>query len=101
DEEIGCKCEVIAYLGQVKDQYNTLKRKNINHYYLCKVKEYTTIHHVSKGDSLIERVDWVSLEEMKNIYQQFAKKGISKLVYQREYPFVEKLICKLKDMSLQ
>lgn len=65
------------------------------------MKKFTSQHLVSFGDSLIENVKYLSLDEIKKLYINMRNKGISELVFQREYPFIEKLIYKFKDKSLK
>lgn len=88
DEEVGIKASIIMFIGEVRDYYNLIKRKNINRYYLCKIQEYTKIHHESDGDSLIEKIEFVKLEEAIKRYQQMSDFGVSKLVKQRELPIL-------------
>lgn len=86
DEEIGYKCEIVKYLGKVEDEYNLLHRKNINHYYLCKTICKTKIHHVSFGDSLINEICWLSIDEIISKYEKMNDTKIARLVKNREYP---------------
>ena len=89
DEEIGYKCSIVRYLGCVKDEYNLINRRNENHYYICKTISKTHIHHVSEGDSLIERICWVTPNELLELYSNMQETPISRLVYNREYPFAK------------
>ena len=41
-EETGCESEIIDAIGIVEDYYNLIHRKNINYYFLVKVKSYGT-----------------------------------------------------------
>ena len=43
DEELGYKVEVIDKVGIIEDYYNLINRKNINHYYLCRIKDKTKV----------------------------------------------------------
>lgn len=86
DEEIGYKCEIMEYLGIVHDEYNLIKRKNENNYFLCKIKEKTKIHHVSYGDSMISEIKWFSIDEVLNIYNSMNNNKLARIVRNREYP---------------
>lgn len=86
DEEIGYKCEIIKYLGVVEDEYNLLHRNNVNHYFLCKTICKTNIHHVSFGDSLINEICWLNIDEIVSKYEQMNDTKIARLVKNREYP---------------
>ncbi len=88
DEEVGVKCHIEMYLGEIVDYYNLIKRKNINHYFLCRVDQITKIHHKSFGDSLIQKIEKYSLEELIDKYEKMSDHGVSKLVKQRELPIL-------------
>jgi hydrolase, NUDIX family len=94
DEEIGYKCEIVSYLGCVSDEYNLIKRQNENHFFLCKTISKTHIHHVSEGDSLIDKICWVDNDELLHLYESMTDTLIARLVAQREYPFA-KLVCEI------
>ena len=59
----------MEYLGIVHAEYNLIKRKNENNYFLFKIKIKTKIHHVSYGDSMISEIKWFSINEVLNIYK--------------------------------
>ncbi len=86
DEEIGYRCEIVNYLGIVEDEYNLLHRNNINHYFLCKTVCQTKIHHVSFGDSLINEICWLNIDEIISKYENMNDTKIARLVKNREYP---------------
>ena len=86
DEELGVKVEILQELGTVTDYYNKLNRRNINHYFLVKVIGYTKIHHVSVGDSLIEGILKLDIDDILKEYQKERTEKIIRLVYNREEP---------------
>lgn len=89
DEEIGYRCEVISELGIVNDFYNLIFRKNENHYFLCRIKEKTQIHHASKGDDYIKDIVWMNIDKAIEEYEKYEDKGLTKLVKQRELPIIK------------
>lgn len=89
DEELGYSIEDVKEIGIVEDYYNLLKRKNINHYFLARVKEKTHIHHESFGDQYIKDILWVSIEKAIEMYENTLNYGISKLVKDRELPVLK------------
>ena len=91
DEEIGYKCEIIEYLGIVHDEYNLIKRKNENNYFLCKIKEKTKIHHASYGDSMISEIKWLTIDEILAIYDNMNNGKLARLVRNREYPIAKRV----------
>lgn len=97
DEELGYNCAIIKYLGVVYDEYNLLRRKNINHYFLCKTVSKTHIHHVSFGDSMIETIHFLPIDEAIAKYE--AMDGpLARLVKERELP-VLKFVKKILEME--
>ncbi len=101
EEEIGFKCEIINYLGVVYDEYNLIKRKNVNNYFLCKIVKKTKPHHVSYGDSFIKEICFFDIDEALSKYENMNKNLVQKLVYNREYPILKKLKQILKDSDLK
>ena len=97
DEELGVKGEIITKLGIIDDYYNKIKRHNINHYYLIKVVGKTRIHHVSKGDSLIDGILKLNFDEIFDEYKNNRRKKITRLVYNREEPILKEAYRYLKE----
>lgn len=89
DEEIGYRCKVISELGVVEDYYNLIFRKNINHYFLCKIDSKTKIHHESKGDDFIKGIVWISIDEAIERYSSLEDKGLLLLIKRRELPILK------------
>ncbi len=98
-EELGYEIEILCEIGEVDDYYNLLERKNLNHYFLCKIKgEKKDTDFVSKGDSLIKETVWVSLSEAKLLYDSHKTTPLSRLVCNREYPILTKTGSILKNL---
>ena len=91
DEEVGVKSHIVAFIGEIEDYYNLIFRKNINRYFICKIDEFTRIHHVSEGDSMIKDLLFVPLEEAISLYENMDELGIRKLVKQRELPILKEV----------
>lgn len=89
EEEIGYKTSFIQEIGIVEDYYNPIYRKNINHYYLLKIKEKTSQQFESYGDLFIKGVVWVSIDEAIRLYENMNKDRIEKLVRNRELPILK------------
>lgn len=88
-EEVGCDIEIEKYLGQVIDFYNLIGRKNINHYYLCRVLKRGKKHFASSGDNLIIETKSYNIEEAYNLMSNQENTLVSYLVKQRELPFIK------------
>ena len=101
DEEVGVSSSIIMFLGEVVDYYNLIKRKNINHYYLCKIDSYTRIHHESSGDDLIQSINFYPLEDAIKLYENMSNFGVSFLVKQRELPILKELQRMINEKLIQ
>ncbi len=98
-EELGYEIEIISEIGEVDDYYNVLERKNLNHYFLCKIKgEKKETILASKGDSLIKETVWVTIDEAKDLYDTHKGTSLAKLVYNREYRILIKAEGILKNL---
>ena len=86
EEETGYRVEVLAYLGEVKDYYNLIKRKNINRFFLCKTTGFVGRHFESKGDTFIEKTEFLPIDKIISLYEELPEIGISGIIRQRELP---------------
>ena len=86
DEEVGVKCIVIKKIGIIVDYYNLLNRKNINHYFLCKIVGNSKIHHESYGDSFIKNISFYPIKEIIDMYNNLENTGVPFLIKRRELP---------------
>lgn len=87
-EEVGAEIEIISYIGQVIDFYNLINRKNINHYYLCKIKRRGNKHFASAGDQFIKETRGYEINEAISLMSNQEDTLVSKLVKQRELPIL-------------
>lgn len=89
-EETGYHIDIIAPIGEVIDYYNLIHRKNLNHYFLVKVKgARNPTHFVSKGDFWIQETVPFSLCEAERQYEAKAITPLARLLLQREKPIIE------------
>ena len=95
-EEIGAEIDIIMCLGEVEDAYNRIKRKNINRFYLGKVRSSGTPHFVSSGDRFIQKTEWLPLEEAIKAMEAQDDHLVAGLVKQRELPILKE-VKRLRD----
>lgn len=88
-EEVGVIAKEIIKLGIVEDYYNSIHRKNINHYYLLKVVKKAHRHLEAYEKMMINNVEWVSMDEAINRFQNMPNQGVPFLVKQRELPILK------------
>ncbi|MCR5079044.1 MAG: NUDIX hydrolase [Bacilli bacterium] len=86
EEETGYRVEVISFLGEVRDYYNLIKRKNVNRFYLCKAKTFVGKHFASSGDGFIQKTEFLPIEEIISLYESLPEEGIRGIIRQRELP---------------
>lgn len=88
-EEVGVIAEEIVKLGIVEDYYNSIHRKNINHYYLLKVVKKAHRHLEAYEKKMICNVEWVPIEEAIHKFENMPNQGVPILVKQRELPILK------------
>ena len=84
-EELGYVIKPIKYLGVIKDYYNLINRRNINHYFLVEAIDEveTSLTEDEKNKFHLSKV-LVSLEEAIKVYEQIKNTKLGRLVYRRE-----------------
>ncbi len=96
EEEVGCKIKVLKELGEVKDYYNLIKRRNHNYYYLAKVVGRCPQRLEEDEVKRINKIIWVPIDEAIRLYENMQNVLVGRLVKQRELP-----ILKLAKSTLQ
>lgn len=92
-EELGVEAEVITKLGIVSDYYNLIKRHNINHFFLCKIKSFCDKHLTQDEINCYHLMTAiVSPNKALEIYENQDKTKVERLVRQRELPMIKKAI---------
>ncbi|MCR5079252.1 MAG: NUDIX domain-containing protein [Bacilli bacterium] len=89
EEECGFKIKRLAYLGEVKDEYNLADRFNYHYVFLCKLIGETKKHFESEGDNYILDTDFYPFHTAIKMLKKQHQDGFAGLVRQRELPFLE------------
>ena len=88
-EELGVEVQVLCKLGEVRDYYNLIHRRNINHYVLCKITAFGEPHRTKDE---VERFHLstrkMTCEEALQTYEACANTRLGKLVANRELPIL-------------
>lgn len=95
-EELGADVDILSSLGEVEDGYNLIKRKNINRFFLAKVRSLGEPHFASKGDTLIQKTEWLPLDEAIQKMSAQDDHLVAGLVKRRELPILEE-VKRLRD----
>ena len=90
-EELGVDVKAITKIGIVSDYYNLIKRHNINHYYLCKIKKFGE-KNLTKDE--IEKFHLSTLkltyDEAILEYEKCRNSKLGRLIANRELPIIKK-----------
>lgn len=89
EEEVGYKCEIISFLGEVHDYYNLIQRKNINYFYLARIKEKCEKHLEPDELIRINKIIFVEVDEAIKLYDSMQNVLVGRIVKQREKPILE------------
>ena len=91
-EELGVDIEIICYLGEVVDYYNLINRKNLNHYFLAKVKSFGK-NHLTKDEKENFHLKMIKLTYGESLleYEKMKTDRLGRLIYQREIPILEQV----------
>ncbi len=92
EEELGMKGSVGEKFYEVWDAYNLIHQENRISFYLFELKEAGEKHISSRGDLLIERTIFVTLEEALALYEGQEDTPIGNLVRRRELPVLKSLL---------
>lgn len=101
EEEVGYKCEVISFLGEVDDYYNLIQRKNHNYYYLVRIKEKVKQHLEPDELIRINKIVFVPIDEAIRLYENMQNVLVGRLVKQRELPILHLAKEKIANIALQ
>ena len=90
-EELGIEAEILCKIGMVRDYYNLIHRRNLNHYFLCKVRSFGEKHLTEQ-----EIHDYhltmrkVTFEEAAAEYEKCADSSLGRLIRNRELPVLRR-----------
>lgn len=96
EEEVGYHIEVLGEIGEVKDYYNLIYRRNHNYFYLVRRLDKCEQHLEPDEKQRIKKIIWVNIDDAISLYENMQNELVGKLVKQRELP-----ILKLVKSTLQ
>ena len=90
-EELGVEAEVLRKIGIVSDYYNLIRRHNINHYYLCRVRAFGE-KHLTEDEREQFHLSTLKLryEDAVREYETRTDSRLGRLVAQRELPILRR-----------
>ncbi len=99
-EELGADVEIVCKLGVVRDYYNLIHRRNINHYFLCRAKSFGKTHR-TEDEIRNFHLSTLRLEchEAIETYLRRADNKLGRLLAQRELPILRHACRILEDMK--
>lgn len=99
-EEIGYHCEVIKEIGCVIDNYNLIKRRNHNYYYLARRTTKCEKHQLADEQQRIKDIIWVDIDTAINLYENMQDELVGKIVKNRELPILKLIKTTLQNHNL-
>ena len=99
EEEVGYHIKVLQELGEVKDYYNLIKRRNHNYYYLARRTKKCPQHLEPDEKVRINKIIWVPIDEAIRLYENMQNVLVGRLVKQRELPILKLAKIALQNMS--
>lgn len=96
EEEVGYHIEVIEEIGEVKDYYNLIKRRNHNYFYLCRRTTPCKQRLEDDEKRRINKIIWVNIDDAISLYENMQNCLVGRIVKQRELP-----VLKLAKIALQ
>ncbi len=90
-EELGATAETVCKLGVVKDHYNLIRRRNINHYFLCRAASFGETH-MTKEEVQNFKLSTLKLtyEDAVLEYERCKSEKLGRLLAARELPILHR-----------
>ena len=89
EEELGLRVKFLKELGCVHDFYNLIFQENYSHYFLFTIEGKGQKALEPRESLLIDRVDWLELEEAIDFFESYEMPGVGLLVKRRELPILK------------
>lgn len=67
-EELGLKVEILAEVGIIANEYNRLRRRDVQHFYLCRAAGSLPMHRTDLEKKLVAGVEWFPAGEILHMY---------------------------------
>lgn len=100
EEELGVKVTLVKEIGIIHDFYNLIQQENYSYYYVFKVSGQSVQALEEREKGLIDRIEWVPLDQAIEYYRQFSQTGVGLLVKRRELPILEEVKKIYKELIL-
>lgn len=101
EEELGVRVELVKEVGIIHDFYNLIEQENYSYYYIFRVIGHTHQALEERESALIDRIEWVPLEQAIQYYRDFTKQGVGLLVKRRELPILEEVERLMKNITFE
>ena len=100
-EELGAEAEVMCKIGTVSDYYNLIRRHNINHYFLCRVRGFGERHLTEyEKSAFVLKVLSMTYHEAVDAYEACRTSPFGTLVGNRELPILhraQEILCAMEE----
>ena len=83
-EELGLTVDILAEVGIIANEYNRIRRRDIQHFYLVRVTGTTAMHRTELEKKLVHGVEWFPAGEILHMYDTRPVENVGIEVHQRD-----------------
>ncbi len=83
-EEIGYEIDNIEPIGIISNEYNLLKRIDIQHFYLAHSTKFVGQHLLDYEQKLFTEIVFYDIDDLINMYESFDVKNVGRIVHKRD-----------------
>ena len=83
-EELGLEVEILAEVGIIANEYNRLRRRDVQHFYLARAVGERPMHRTALEEKLVHGVVWFPAEEILRMYDTRPVENVGIEVHQRD-----------------
>ena len=83
-EEIGLEVEILAEVGIIANEYNRLRRRDVQHFYLARAVGERPMHRTELEKKLVHGVVWFPAEEILHMYDTRPVENVGLAVHLRD-----------------
>ena len=83
-EEIGLEIEILAEVGIIANEYNRIRRRDVQHFYLARAVGTRPMHRTALEKKLVHAVVWVPAGEILSMYDTRPVENVGIEVHTRD-----------------
>lgn len=83
-EELGLEIEILAEVGIIANEYNLIRRRDIQHFYLARTIGDRPMARTESEKKLVKEVLWVPAEDILNLYDTRPVENVGIEIHRRD-----------------